>query len=609
MQVLPRVVTKVNQPVLEATITDSATALLLASHDVHVLWADTAFRLAFPAQTFPSAIAAYRPPQAVRNTSIDRVVATELSASNSAGGRESAMFAALSANGELFTWVMGAPEAGGGAKERERERERRETVRPQRVWALRKKFSAVKVRSCACVLFASKGTEPGLQDVALGADGSILVCTESGHVYLRSRTPASAATGGADVDPGGAQSAGKAFKFQRVPYLQRVVRVFANSTGAYAALRVDASVEEVRVEGEVIRESMAGVVPWFGPHALASLVDAPKTREGAEDGLEAEADVLRDAEDDVHDPLITHDQAELRKLLALLESHATARKAAAPSPLDGEGARAHGADLLVHVLGGAEPRIPAHRVVLAARSRVLRDVLAGKSAVDAKIVGSTSAIRFALAKDKPPQIPATSAPNPAPWARPSRLTISGAHPLSVLIFLTYLYTDTLIAIWDWRVAGLSSLKAPFEKLKVRPAQVKAELHAMATALELSEMEKAMEGAFKRDVSETVGRDFTRVFEEVCAAEKVAEKELARDSLRPDVVLLLGDRQVSAHSVVLRARSPFFKAFFDEEVWTVNRWTEEGTLKVDLRHLSWRAMRFVVRYLYGGEGEMFEVLGE
>ncbi|KAH8115547.1 hypothetical protein DFH11DRAFT_1585305, partial [Phellopilus nigrolimitatus] len=41
-------------------------------------------------------------------------------------------------------------------------------VKPQRVWALRKQFSAVK-------------------DVALGSDGTIVLCTESGPVYVRNR--------------------------------------------------------------------------------------------------------------------------------------------------------------------------------------------------------------------------------------------------------------------------------------------------------------------------------------------------------------------------------------------------------------------------------------
>lgn len=37
----------------------------------------------------------------------------------------------------------------------------------------------------------------------------------------------------------GTAASGKISKFERVPFLQRVMRVCANSTGAYGALRVD----------------------------------------------------------------------------------------------------------------------------------------------------------------------------------------------------------------------------------------------------------------------------------------------------------------------------------------------------------------------------------
>lgn len=66
-----------------------------------------------------------------------------------------------------------------------------------------------------------------------------------------------------------------------------------------------------------------------------------------------------------------------------------------------------------------------------------------------------------------------------------------------------------------------------------------------------------------------------------------------------------------HSVVLRARTPFFEAFFGEEEWTRERWDEggSGVLSVELRHLRWRGMEWVVRFMVCGEEEgMFDGLG-
>lgn len=454
-----------------------------------------------------------------------------------------------------------------------------------------------------------------MKDVALGPEGSILVCTESGHVFLRSRlssgattTPLTAPT---QANQGSSSQAAKAFKFQRVPLLQRVVRVHANSAGAYAALRVDARVDIVPVEGQVIREEMRGVVPWWcekkvirGAQVAEQVEVDTKPQCHAEEAVKHRSD----ADDDPRDSEIVPEQLLLSQLLSLLEKYAASRKEGVngPFPLSDTAPRSHGADLTVHVLAASEPRIPAHCAILGARSKVLREVIAGRRTVDAK--AGLSTIKFGLAKKSP--TPTITSVHPAPWVHPTRLTVSGAHPLTVLILLQYLYTDSLLAIWDWRVIAPSDIKAGLEKTKSKPGQIKAELQAIASALELREMEQALEGAFKREVKETVKRDFVQMFDEVCARQTPATAEdKAKVALKPDVVLLLEDREVPCHSVFLRARSPLFKAFFDEDAWTCNRWTEEGSIRVDFTHLGWRAMQYVVMYLYGGDQEMFDVLGE
>ena len=438
------------------------------------------------------------------------------------------------------------------------------------------------------------------QDVALGADGSIVVSTESGHVFLRSRGDAGDGTIlGAQASAGNAASVAKAFKFQRVPYLQRVVRVYANSAGAYGALRVDARAEEVRVEGATLAEEVGAIAPWLAHTSILNQLKHDNATEHEAVGRERE-------DEDLHDPAILADQQALRRVLTLLHCHAQAKKAGEPALFACTAPRSHGADTLVHVLGGAEPYIPAHRVVLAARSTAFRDVLSGKRAIEARVTDG-GIIRFALAKDKEKtRAQPYDGRHPAPWAHPTRVTVSGAHALTVLVLLTYLYTDSLLAVWDWRVASSPLLTPLFEKLKVKPGVVKAELQALASALELHELTRALEGAFKGEVRGELAGAFARVCGAVCCA---VDSPARTDPLRPDVVLQLADREVRCHAAVLRARSPFFRAFFDEEAWTVNRWTAEGCVVVDFGHVSWRALEFVVRYLYGAEGEMFDVLGQ
>ena len=133
-------------------------ACLLRNQQVECIWNDRHYRIkyahsflppppphthiihpSFPTQAFPSEIQPYRPPQAVKDAHISKITSCD------------DVFAALSSNGEVFTFSVpnlgstmenmsgSAPlssegRVGGAAP-----------FKPQRVWALRKKFSAVKV--------------------------------------------------------------------------------------------------------------------------------------------------------------------------------------------------------------------------------------------------------------------------------------------------------------------------------------------------------------------------------------------------------------------------------------------------------------------------------
>ena len=143
-------------------------------------------------------------------------------------------------------------------------------------------------------------------------------------------------------------------------------------------------------------------------------------------------------------------------------------------------------------------------------------------------------------------------------------------------------------------------------LRARPAEIKAEMQLLARILEMPLLAQAVEPPAKREPMPSMTADMRRLFE---ASQTQVQARRGSDPLAPDVVLQLRDRALRCHSAVLRARSPFFAAFFDDEVWTVNRWDEDGVVTVDLGHLSWRVIEFVVRFLCcGDDSEMFETLG-
>ncbi|KAJ7749583.1 hypothetical protein DFH07DRAFT_1035022 [Mycena maculata] len=519
-QVIPRKVSKVVRPVLAISLTDHAMACLLDTQDVVCIWNDRYIKIIFPIHAFPSEIQPYRPPQAMKlkDAHIAKITSCEDT------------FAALSANGELFTFSV--PDPG----ETDTNAGRGLGFKPQRVWALRKQFSAV-------------------QDVALSAEGTIIICTESGHVFVRSRSGKAA--------QGSNAASNKTFKFQRVPFIQRVTQVCANSTGAFGALRVDFRPEPIRVEGNTMAEDLATIRPYTASAPRAHLRD-----ESAAVLESPQWAYVGDEGEDVEDAGIEADFKRLWCLCRLL-----APKAAPPAR--------HGADVVVHV---AKRAFPAHRVILGARSHVFCAALGGAAVTDAQ---SSITIKTA----------AISGPVRA------RLDIKGCEPITVLILLEYLYSDELLAIWDRRLA--STLQHELTAHKIKPAQVKAELQDLARVLDLPLLAQVLGAPVKRVPVPSVVRDMAQLFRAVNTNPELGP---AKSPVASDVVLQFADRDVRCHSAILRARCPVFAAFFDEEDWTAKRWEADGTIHVNLTHLRWNVMEYVLKYLCcGADAEIFENL--
>ena len=104
---------------------DTVLVGLLVTNQVECIWNDRQTRIIFPVHAFPTGIEPYRPPQSIKDSCISKIVCCDET------------FAALSSNGEVFTFSSPntTPDGTGDGK----------GFKPQRVWALRKKFSAVKV--------------------------------------------------------------------------------------------------------------------------------------------------------------------------------------------------------------------------------------------------------------------------------------------------------------------------------------------------------------------------------------------------------------------------------------------------------------------------------
>ncbi|KAG8693907.1 hypothetical protein FRC09_010195, partial [Ceratobasidium sp. 395] len=349
---------------------------------------------------------------------------------------------------------------------------------------------------------------------------------------------------------GSGGGANRTHKYQRVTGLQRVVAVAANSTGGFAALRTDAEIEPLIVEGKSLAENMGEVQPY-----LAALGEA---------GILPERDVITHEGDDEEEGVeeISGDVSLAERLCLVVE------RGVVESGLKHHAL--HGADLKV----AGVVNVPAHRVVLLARCPALRGILAGKN-----LKGEGLNLKYSMAT--------------------TTLSVSGCHALSVLILLSYFYSDTVCAVWDLRIS--IPVATRLAKIKAQPMAIRSDLQRLARVLDLQALLYAVETVGKRKPTPTLVADLSHLFD---------SSQISGQSILPhDISLELADRSILCHSVILRARSPFFAAFFDEQEWTRKRWNDNGVICVDLKHLEWKAMQYVVRYMCCGAGdELFDDIG-
>jgi hypothetical protein len=445
----------------------------------------------------------------------------------------------------------------------------------------------------------------------------------------------------------------KAPRFSRVTGLQRVVAVRANDTGSLAALCQTYRPPIVTPLGNTFTEDLARLRPWtaFTPavqeglrlepklgsslmsqvpqtssHIKAcegdksdsggdteTLIDLPRStprfsvthtkreRLGPEEKLgrswtipatdipsiRTELEDEDEADSDAEAEALALDSQEICRLWDVLAQSRTARRRGSL----GHGVSVisklpNGADLVLRVQGSAD--FPVHRTLLSARCVPLARVLGGFGS----LYDRESGISLKL---HPAPNPQSGAGPPRTAGEAPRLAIGGVDAFSVLVLVHYLYTDLLLAVGDPRLAR--STAEAFTGGRISSSLVVRDLRTLARVLHLGYLADALRGTVRCEPLPFLSADFSAIFDAPMSVTP------------PDVVVQLADRDVLSHSFVLRARSPFFEDFFAGADWTAERWETDGTLRVDLRHLEWRSMQYVLRFMCcGEEAEMFERLG-
>ena len=380
--------------------------------------------------------------------------------------------------------------------------------------------------------------------MALGYDGTVIICTHSGHVFVRQR-----------IKLGTGQ-----LKFKRIPYLQRVIGVACNESGAFAAIRVDAKPSPIPLKGRTVEEDMALLLPHIRRfESQMTSEDFDRERKGIKVG--------EDDEDEGTNS-VTRDIATASRLCTILRrwrSDDNDTLFSWSEPLLGSD---------VHLQVG-DVAIPAHQVVLKLRVPRLRRVLEqGGSVAQLKLASST--------------------------AQSTTIAVTACHPLLILLLLHYIYTDDIPAVWDSRVAR--ALTAAFPDLDLRIGDIKSDLLDLATTLDLSPLIAVLASTAKVSIPiKTLSVDLQSFF--------TRTSPVASRDPDCDVTLVLADRDVACSSVILRARCPFFEAMYEDGEWTTARQEDDkGGIVITMDHLKWRPMKLVFKYIHQGlEDDLFDYL--
>ncbi|KAL1586462.1 hypothetical protein WHR41_05351 [Cladosporium halotolerans] len=518
IQVTPRKVAAslFTSPIASVSAVDKATVCLLENHDVYVFANFGYAKVSFPLEGFSNHFLKQSFLVTTYDTAPNRIVKV------TSGGDT---VCALSSRGEIFTLSV-AHRGGNQASS---------TTNPTKI------RGAVSQPVC---IWSLKTGNMAARDVGVDADGSILLTTEEGSVWKRTKRAKikdATASGTGEYKP-------KDYKFSRIPGLTRVLAVRASAHGAYAAVRRDCDVTKTQivVEDQTLWKQY---LPLFALRPLAlrleqaemNAEDRPRFWQG--NRKPDEMQTLRRA---------ILESKDLEKDLADICERAMNDSAAKYDA--------------VLATSSSELRIPVHRFLLTGRSKVLRRGLS-----DVTEQGQVWAIPDAASVE-------------IDGEGRTVLTFQGFDILSLVDLALYLYIDQIIEFWHIRNA---------QQMSYRYRQVRTELMKLSAKLELVKLEPAVRQMIEPRAC--MDMDFESAYK---------DSSFFQDT---DLIVQLEDGEVRAHSVPLCTRCPFFEGLFMGRAggrWLAGR--DEEDVTVDLSHITMDTFNLVLRHIYADTGaELFD----
>ncbi|KAF7504494.1 hypothetical protein GJ744_002174 [Endocarpon pusillum] len=526
MQVIPRRVgvSILQSPILMVSAIDRATTILLESHEVIVLthfgWTKVVFQLEGFTNYFLNGSSATRYDPA------GNFVSKITSGGNS--------ICALSTFGEVFSIDVSKKQDALATNQSTTNpsKARNSLPQPSKLWSIGKSHMSAR-------------------DIAVGQDGSIILCTASGSVWRKEKR-----TKIKQASTKGNATKMKDYKFARIPGINRAVGVRSNAYGAYTAIRKDCDVmrEQIIVDPQSIWDTMFTMLPFKDlaspSHGEDSDMENPRPRfwtpaTGSSSPAHIKQAIL----------VSTDIEGQVQKLLARHELMVESEY-----------------DLwITSSVGGV--RIPAHSFIVKARSRVLRQALASFQQSYYFSIPDVLSIEY------------------GPDGQINVIFL-GADFVTILNYVFYLYTENIADVWH------HTQKRPHMATKYR--QVRSDLMKIGATLEMRCLERA--ARVMTEPAKCLHIDMDIAFN---------DPTLFKDA---DVRIELANAvETKAHSAVLSRRCPFFEGLFIGRAggsWLRDRRDRANEnsdlVRVDLKHVEEQIFRVVLRHIYADTGvEIFD----
>ncbi|KAF8983690.1 hypothetical protein BGZ46_009738 [Entomortierella lignicola] len=402
-------------------------------------------------------------------------------------------------------------------------------------------------------------------DFAMGQNGSVIMLTKGGHVYIGTNK---------------GSSVGRNVKWKRVAHLDRVVQVYANPSGAWAAMRSESALTPVVVRPGRLASDFEQSLSQF--HLYRN--NEKNYGKSIENKTASEDDDDDDEDQKVEvDPwrIDTQGWQDIEKswdfdVVPLLDL--TTESA------DYKGMSVSGSHLFDVELQAGKRILGAHRIILAARSPVFHRAFVDTAQTITK-AGSL----------------VTITPNEDGSSRRILYTVMlNVEFATAALLLQFLYSDRFDPFWD----ALDLPKAN----KQYALKVRQQLYHLSLELSLPTLQAALQYSFTHVCSPSLSKNMDQIIQDPSSFQKLV-----------DVRLLLKDGEsVDAHQMILGHRSPFFNAIFVRtDEWIRGRQgsrklpgtdeeTEDGILELDMKHMDLESMALVMKYIYTDCGpELFD----